>query len=63
MVAVGYGDGSGGAREVGDTLSVGSCAMARVQMARRGMMVLIDDGIFIRLGSIVDAMQVRWAVT
>jgi hypothetical protein len=39
MVAVGYGDGSGGAEEVGLAFSVDSCAVARVvQMATRERM-------------------------
>jgi hypothetical protein len=49
MVAVGYGEGSGGAEEVGCGFSVDSCAVARVvEMARRR-------------GRMEDILVGRWA--
>jgi len=60
MVAVGYGDGSGGAEEVGCGFSVDSCAVARVTyMAMRGRMndILVD-----RCSSILPASEVEYHV-
>ena len=57
MVAVGYGDGSGGADEVGCAFSVDSCAVTKVQAARRERI----EEVFIKWASIV--LQVRSNVT
>jgi hypothetical protein len=57
MVAVGYGDGSGGAEEVGCASSVDSCAVTKVQAERKER---IEEA-FIKWASIV--LQVRSNIT
>ena len=49
MVAVGYGDGSGGAEDVGDAFPVESCAATQAHTVRRGKM----EGNLIQRASIV----------